>query len=267
MNATEHAWYAHWPEDVPKNLDPELFKKPLGTLLDDMAKSNPDNPAVIFLDTTITYRQLNDYVDRFATSLKNMGVKKGDVIAVRLPNSIHFVITFFAAMKLGAIITANNPLYKAAEVEHQFCDSGAKVEHQFCDSGAKILVVMDLVYEEAGRALPKTPVKTIIGCNIADFLPTFKRILGKLLGKVPSAPMPANALSFMDMLKISPDVPKVEFDTAEDLAVLQYTGGTTGLPKGAMLTHMNLMANAQQVKSWDPKSQPGVDVIGGVLPL
>ncbi len=256
MNATEHVWYAHWPEGVPKNLDPELFKKPLGTLLEDMAKSNPDNPAVIFLDTTITYRQLNDYVDRFATSLKNMGVKKGDVIAVRLPNSIHFVITFFAAMKLGAIITANNPLYKAAEVEHQFCDSGAK-----------ILVVMDLVYEEAGRALPKTPIKTVIGCNIADFLPGFKRILGKLMGKVPSAPMPANALRFMDLLKTSPDVPKVEFDTAEDLAVLQYTGGTTGLPKGAMLTHMNLMANAHQVKSWDPKSQPGQDVVGGVLPL
>jgi len=154
------------------------------------------------------------------------------------------------------VVTANNPLYKAAEVEHQFNDAGAKV-----------LVVMDIVYDEAARALPKTKIERVIGCNIADFMPTVSRFLGKLLGKVPAAPMPANVLRFTDLLHTRPRLPETSFDVREDLAVLQYTGGTTGLPKGAMLTHYNLVANACQTRAWDPNNRPGEDVICGVLPL
>jgi len=252
---SDRPWFKFWPEDVPKHLD--IPNQGLAEILDETAARYPDKTAIIFLNTPYTYRQLKKWVDSFAAALSDLGVKKGDVVGVRLPNSVHFVITYFAAMKLGAIITANNPLYKAAEVEHQFSDSGAKV-----------LVVMDLVFGEVSKALPKLPqVKHVIGCNIADFLPAFKRILGKLLGKVPSAPLPAGTLNFMDLLRTPPKSIKVDLDPAKDLAVLQYTGGTTGSPKGAMLTHRNLVANVLQVKAWETKSQPGKDVIGGVLPL
>ncbi len=247
-------WYEHWPDDVPRHLDyPE---KSLADVFDETVARNPDNTAIIFLDTRVSYARLKKWVDSFATALHELGVGKGDVVGLRLPNSIHFVIAYFAAMKLGAVVTANNPLYKAAEIEHQFSDSGARV-----------LVVMDILYEEAARALPMTKIERVIGCNIADFLPGMKRFLGKLLGRVPATPLPANVLRFSDLLRTPAGLPKVEIDSREDLAVLQYTGGTTGLPKGAMLTHFNLVANAMQADAWDPRSETGKDVICGVLPL
>ena len=248
-------WHQFWPEQVPREIDiPGIT---LGRLLDDTVRQHPDNTAVIFLDTPCSYRRLGKWVDAFASALSQLGVSKGDVVGLRLPNSIHYVIAYYAALKLGAIVTANNPLYKAAEIEHQFGDSRAKV-----------LVVMDIVYEEVGKALPKLPeVKQVVGCNIADFLPFHKRFLGKLLGKVPSAVMPPETLRFTDLLRTRPNVPAVKMNPAEDLAVLQYTGGTTGSPKGAMLTHRNLVANVLQVKAWDYRGRPGQDVIGGILPL
>ncbi len=251
---TGKIWYQHWPEDVPKTID--IPKKSLGQIFDEVAEEYPDNTAVIFLDHSYSYRQLKKWVDSFATALAEMGVKKGDVVGLRLPNSVHYVIAYYAAEKIGAIVTANNPLYKAAEIEHQFSDANAKV-----------LVVMDLVWEEAAKALPKTGIQKVIGCNIADFLPGLQRFLGKLLGKIPSAPMPADTLRFSDLLRTKPAVPDVDIDVEHDLALLQYTGGTTGSPKGAMLTHLNLVANALQAKVWDPKNTPGKDVIVGVLPL
>lgn len=255
---TENAqrpWYRHWPEGVPRHLD--YPDKGVGEMFEETARKFPNNTAIIFLDTKVTYGRLLTWVDSFATALSELGVKKGDVVGLRLPNSIHYVIAYFAAMKIGAVITANNPLYKAAEIEHQFSDSETKV-----------LVVMDLVYEEAAKAIPKTKIERVIGCNIADFLPGFKRFFGSLLGKIPSAPMPASALRFKDLLHTPPKVPKVDIDPDNDLAVLQYTGGTTGSPKGAMLTHKNLVANTMQAGSLDPNMQPGgQDVIVGVLPL
>ena len=252
---TERPWFKHWPDGVPMNLD--YPSKGMGEIFDETARKHPNNTAIIFLDTKVTYGQLLPWVDSFATALSEMGVKKGDVVGLRLPNSVHYVIAYFAAMKIGAVITANNPLYKAAEIEHQFSDSETKV-----------LVVMDLVYEEAAKAIPKTKIERVIGCNIADFLPGFKRFFGSLLGKIPSAPMPANVLKFKDLLRTAPIVPRVDIDPDNDLAVLQYTGGTTGSPKGAMLTHKNLVANTMQAGSLDPKMQTGgQDVIVGVLPL
>ncbi len=250
----DRPWFAHWPEEVPRHID--YPDKSLGQIFDETCAAHPDHTAVIFLDTKVSYRQLKGWVDSFATALQELGVSKGDVVGLRLPNSIHYVIAYFAAMKLGAVVTANNPLYKAAEIEHQFRDAGAKV-----------LVVMDIVYAEAAKAVPKTPIEKVIGCNIADFLPGLKRFVGKLLGKVPQAPLPADVLRFTDLLCTPADPPEVQFDVDADLAVLQYTGGTTGLPKGAMLSHRNLVANAMQTQAWDPKNKPGEDVICGVLPL
>ncbi|MFC1654341.1 long-chain fatty acid--CoA ligase [Myxococcota bacterium] len=251
----ERPWLKHWPEGVPMHLD--YPDKGMGEIFDESARNHPNNTAIIFLDTKVTYGRLLSWVDAFATALVEMGVGKGDVVGLRLPNSIHYVIAYFAAMKIGAVVTANNPLYKAAEIEHQFSDSETKV-----------LVVMDLVYDEAAKAIPKTKIDKVIGCNIADFLPGYKRFFGSLMGKIPSAPMPANVLRFKDLLRTVPNLPQVDIDPENDLAVLQYTGGTTGSPKGAMLTHKNLVANTMQAGSLDPKMKSGgQDVIVGVLPL
>ena len=251
----DRPWYGDWPEGVPKMIDiPEVG---LGDLLRDTARRVPESKAVVFLDTVLTYRQLDDYVDRMATALHNLGLKKGDVLAMMLPNSHQFVVTFYACQRLGITTTAINPTYKPLEVKHQLNDSGAQA-----------LVVLDSVFESPAKVLDQTGVKHLIGTNIVDmcgFSP-LKRMLGKLLKKIPTGQMPASALKFNDLLKTPPSPPRVEVDPANDIACLQYTGGTTGTPKGAMLTARNLVSNALAGKAWMGDVPEGAGWVG-VLPL
>jgi long-chain acyl-CoA synthetase len=231
----------------------------LGDLLRDTATQYPDRRALIFLDTVINYRQLDDYVDRLATALTNLGLKQGDVVAMMLPNSPQFVATFYACQRAGIVTTAINPTYKPLEVKHQLNDSGAKA-----------LVVLDSVYESPGKVLAETGVKHLIGTNVVDMvgLGAITKWLGKKLGKIPYGKLPAGAIKFTDLLKTPPSPPKVKINPAEDTAVLQYTGGTTGTPKGAMLTAKNLVSNALAGKAWvgeDDFAAEGGYV--GVLPL
>ncbi len=249
-------WYNDWPEGVPKMIDiPDIG---LGDLLRDTAKQYPDNKAIIFLDSVMSYRELDDYVDRLATAFDQMGIKKGDVVAMMLPNSPQFVITFYACQRIGVTTTAINPTYKPLEIKHQLNDSGAKA-----------FVVLDSVYEAAGKVLDQTKVKHLIGTNIVDLvkLSPIKKFLGKLLKKIPTGQMPANALKFTDLLKTAPNPPKVTINPAEDVAVLQYTGGTTGTPKGGMLTARNLVSNALMGKAWIGGKFPSDGGYVGVLPL
>jgi long-chain acyl-CoA synthetase len=251
----DRPWYKDWPVGVQKIVDvPEIG---MGELLRETASKHPDNKAIVFLDSVITYRQLDDYVDRFATALHNLGMRKGDVAAVMLPNSHQFVIAFFACQRLGVTVTAINPTYKAMEVKHQLNDSGAKA-----------LIVLDSVFEAPGKIMKETGVKHLIGTNIADvcgFSP-LKIFLGKLLKKIPTGKMPPETLSFKDLLKTQPNVPEVKVNPAEDLAVLQYTGGTTGTPKGAMLTAKNLVSNVAMGEAWIRGVDPNWGWVG-VLPL
>jgi len=253
----DRPWYGDWPQGVPKIVDiPEVG---LGDLLRETAQRYPERKAIIFLDSVITYKQLDDYVDRFATALSNLGIKKGDVVAMMLPNSHQFVIAFFACQRLGVTATAINPTYKPLEIKHQLNDSGAKA-----------FICLDSVFEAPAKVLQDTKVKHLIGTNVVDvcgFSP-IKVMLGKLLKKIPSGQMPANTIQFKDMLKTAPNVPQVKIDPNNDLAVLQYTGGTTGTPKGAMLTARNLVANAVQLTSWLGE-QGQADNLGfvGILPL
>jgi long-chain acyl-CoA synthetase len=249
-------WYNDWPEGVPKMIDiPDIG---LGDLLRDTAKQYPDNKAIIFLDSVMSYRELDDYVDRLATALDQLGLKKGDVVAMMLPNSPQFVITFYACQRIGVTTTAINPTYKPLEIKHQLNDSGAKA-----------FVVLDSVYEAAGKVLDQTKVKHLIGTNIVDLvkLSPIKKFLGKLLKKIPTGEMPSSALKFTDLLKTAPNLPKVSINPAEDVAVLQYTGGTTGTPKGGMLTARNLVANALMGKAWIGGNFPSDGGYVGVLPL
>ncbi len=250
----DRIWYANWPAEVPKCLDyPDTS---LAGFLEETAVKNGSDPAISFLGATLSYQELWDKVQRLAAALDRLGLKQGDVCALMLPNSPQFVVSYYACQLLGVTVTAINPTYLSLEIEHQLNDSGAKA-----------LIVLDAIYSEAGKVLKNTGVKTLIGTNIVDLtgFSALKVFLGKLLKKIPTGPLPAEALKFTDLLKEAPNPPQVEVD-AEDVAVLQYTGGTTGLPKGAMLTHKNVVANAVMCDAWLWKRERRVGIVG-VLPL
>jgi long-chain acyl-CoA synthetase len=248
-------WYKHWPPHVPKHLSyPECS---LANFLEETATRHGKSKAIIFLQTEVTYEELWEWVKRLATALDRLGLKKGDVCALMLPNSYQFVVSYYACQLLGITVTAINPTYKALEIQHQLRDSGSKA-----------LIVLDAVFNEVSKGLEGTRVKEIIGTNIVDLcrFSTLKTCVGKLLRKIPTGNLPREALKFSDLMKADPNPPVAEIDPYNDIAVLQYTGGTTGRPKGAMLTHSNVAANATQCESWLWKRKPGMGIIG-VLPL
>ena len=178
-NLGDRPWYGYWPQGVPKMIDiPEIG---LSDLLRDTASKYPQDKAIIFLDSVMTYQELDNAVDRLASALAGLGLKKGDVLAMILPNSHQFVVTFYACQRIGVTATAINPTYKPMEIKHQLNDSKAKA-----------LVVLDAVYEEAGKVLDETGVKHLIVTNIVDLcgFSAIKVFLGKLLKKIPTAPLP-----------------------------------------------------------------------------
>lgn len=248
-------WYGDWPDQVPKAI--EIPPIGLGELLRETARRHGPQKALVFLDSIITYAQLDRYVDRLATSLAKLGLGKGDVAALMLPNCHQFVIAFYACQRLGVITTAVNPMYKTLEVKHQLSDSGAKA-----------FIVLDSVYPAVAQALEGSRVEHLIGTNIVDLcgFSRMKVFFGKLLRKIPTGAMPAHTISFIDLLQAEPDPPQVVIDPEKDVAVLQYTGGTTGLPKGAMLSQRNLLANALQCKAWLSRGDVGTGFVA-VLPL
>ena len=253
---SEKPWFKFYPEGIPKSIPyPEV---PLPQLLRDTAKKHPDHVALIFEDYKITYRELDELVNRFAAALHDLGISKGDVVALFLPNIPQFVITYYGILRVGGIVTAINPLYKEREVEYQLNNAEAKA-----------IVTLDVLYPTVKKVWKKTKVKSVIITSLKDYLPPVKRILGTLLGKIPTAKVEREpGVYFLKELlaRYPPEPPKVEIDPKEDLAVLQYTGGTTGVPKGAMLTHYNLVANAIGAMYW-LRAREAEDVHMGVLPL
>lgn len=246
---------AGWPDEVPKNIEfPDIS---LGDMLRESARRYSDYRVIYFLKKSITYRELDEYVDRVASAFVRLGLKKGDVIALMLPNSIQYVICYYATVRIGAIVSGINPTYKPAEVLHQLKTIGARA-----------LVVLDSLYESTiAPIIDKTDVKILIGTNIADFLDLgfIKEFLGKLLNKIPSGRLPSGTLMLRSLAKHSINLPEVKIEP-DDPATYIMTGGTTGVPKAAVLTHRNLVANALQSKAWLYKSRPGVGVIG-IIPL
>jgi long-chain acyl-CoA synthetase len=260
----ERPWLRFYPEGVPA--DVEVPDVPLTRLLDASADRFPGHRALEFLGRSMTYARLRDTVDRFATALAGLGIHKGDRVAVILPNCPQEVIAFYAVLRLGGIVVPTNPLYTPSELRHQLADSGSRVA-----------IVFDKAYETLHEAIPGTVIEHIIVTSLPDYLPFVKRELLKLpiakarrLAAELSTEVPAEApvLWFDDLLKeASEPHPQAIIDPFRDLAVLQYTGGTTGRPKGAMLTHRNLVANALQTTAWDPAIRPGEDVTLAVVPL
>jgi long-chain acyl-CoA synthetase len=223
MSEESKLWFKHWPADVPKNLKyPNL---PLHGLLQKTVTQYPEKPALSYCEKEITYSQLDSLSNQFANALDALGVAKGERVAVFLPNIPQFIIAYFGALKAGAVVLAISPMHREREVEFQLSDSGAKV-----------IVALDSLYPIVENVREKTQVKHVIITGLAENLPPSNA---------------SNALIFERLLENSPKTPpKIEVNPNEDLAALQYTGGTTGTAKGAMLTHRNLVSNALSFAAW-----------------
>jgi long-chain acyl-CoA synthetase len=257
-------WLASYPDDIPADYDFPVL--PVTRFLDDAAAAFPTRVAVAFLGTTLSYRELRETVDRFASVLAGLGVGKGDRVAIVLPNCPQNVIAFYAALRLGAVVVEHNPLYTAHEMGHQLADCGAEVA-----------IVLDRMYETVAEVRAHTSLRHVVVTSIVEYLPRGKQLLLKL--PVPpirhrraeiaaGVPKDADTLSFVELLRDAhAAAPQVDIDPGSDLALLQYTGGTTGLSKGAMLTHANLVANAYQGRLWLSDARAGRETTLAVLPL
>ncbi len=260
----EKTWYRHWPEGVPRAIDyPDI---PVHELLRRAAKDHGDWNALTFYGKKISYRELDEQADRFATGLRRIGVQRGDRVSLLLPNTPHFVVAFFGILRAGAIVVQTNPLYTARELEQLYNDAGVTT-----------VVALDLFWHNLSKARASTRVKNMIIADVADYLKTPLRQLYpirkrgdlKKQGHWPLViPEDPSIHRFSKVLEATPEPGKEPpVRPSEDVAVLQYTGGTTGIPKGAMLTHRNLVANALQTAAWLPSKGPGQERFLGAIPL
>ncbi len=239
----ERPWLKFYDKEVPHHIDyPRI---PLYRLLDDTAAATPDRPCTCFFGRRETYRRIKDYSDRFAHALRSLGVRKGDRVALLLPNLPQFIIAYYGILKAGAVVVPLNPLYTERELTFHLTDSGAGT-----------LVTIPMFMEKVAALEGKTPLKQVIHTRIADFLPfPLSLVQGLREGRaVRQAMGKAGGLRwirFRDMLRSpAPADFRPEPVDPDDMAALLYSGGTTGVAKGIMLSHFNFVANAYQVKAW-----------------
>ncbi|MEP7200401.1 MAG: long-chain fatty acid--CoA ligase [Chloroflexota bacterium] len=250
-------WLKFYEPKVPSTF--AYPDEPLFHFLDNAVAKFPNRPATYFFDERISYRTLGSYVNRFANALIALGVKKGDRVAIHLPNSPQFVIAYYGALKAGAVVAAHSLLYTETELEHQLNDCGAET-----------IVTLTLTYDRVKAAQPKTKVRNVIVSNIKDFFPPHLKLLFTLFREQKEghrADVQAGDPMLERLLLRFPDsAPQVDV-SADDLALLQYTGGTTGLPKAAMLTHRVLVTNTIQAALWNTTAVEGKETTLCVLPF
>lgn len=253
-------WTAAYAKGVPADI--EMPAASLTDMVEASVRKYRGKTALQFFGADTSYRQLGQQIRRAAEGLRRLGVKPGDRIALVLPNCPQHVIAFYAALRLGAVVVEHNPLYTDRELRHQFEDHGARVA---------------IVWDKAAGRIQKMPddvgVETVVSVNLTKALPAVKRAALKLplkKAREAKAELSAKAKNTVPWEKLTAHKPLLKdhpHPAADDLAVLQYTSGTTGSPKGAMLTHRNLLANAQQGRAWVPGLKEGKEVIYGVLPM
>lgn len=252
-------WLKYYPQGVPAEVD--IPDTSIPALFDQIAGKYGRRPALIFYGKKITYSELKELVDRMATALADFGVKKGDTVALHLLNCPQYVIAYFASLRLGAKVTPVSPVYTSIEVKHQLEDSDAK-----------IVVCQDILFDNIDKT-GFNPQQVIL-TSINDYLPVFKKMFAKGFKSYGKSELSEEEIKkkgvkfFKDMLKkYSPEPPEIDIEPDKDLAVLPYTGGTTGLPKAAMLTHRNLVALQAQARAFWPILEEGKEVVVAFLPL
>jgi acyl-CoA synthetase (AMP-forming)/AMP-acid ligase II len=251
MRNTDRPWRKYWPSSIPTDFD---VKKSLIEYLEENCSRFSDRIALDFYGFEMTYVELHEAIIGFAQGLLELGMKKGDRIALHMQNCPQFIIAYFGILKAGGVVVCINPMFKHAEIEYEISDSQATV-----------YVGLDYLYPELAKVQDKIPLRNIILTSLRDYLPT-----------QPNAPLPAEAqtarlefpdtLDFKDMVgRSSGELPETSVVIKEDLALLQYTGGTTGLPKGAMITHHALSMASVGAGYWFQNTES--DVYLGVTPF
>jgi len=259
----ERPWLGSWPEGVPKSIDyPEI---PVHELLRRAAKEFGGRPAITFYGKSISYRDLDAAADRFAAGLRRIGVLPGDLVSLVLPNTPHFVVAFFAVLRTGGIVVQTNPLYTPRELEGLWTDAGVET-----------VVTLDLFWHNVSKARANAGVKRVVVCDVGEFLkvplrqlyPIKKRRDLKKQGHWPlDIPHEVGIHRFADLARTPPSPALETRASLDDVVVLQYTGGTTGTSKGAMLTNRNLIANAMQVAAWFSAGSHRSEKLLGAIPL
>ncbi len=253
-------WLAHYTDGVPATVD--VPEQPVTAALDDAARRWPNRIALDFFGATTTYAQLHEQAERASAALWELGVRPGHRLALVLPNCATHVVAFFGALRLGAVVVEHNPTYTADELAHQLADSGATVALVWTKAVAAVI-----------EAQPRTGVEHVVAVDLARDLPTRSRLALRLpiakartLRESMCAPVPPGIPLWHELTADPAPRPDSPAPTADDIALLQYTGGTTGVPKGAVLTHRNLVANTVQGNAW-VRFREGADTVYGVLPF
>jgi long-chain acyl-CoA synthetase len=254
----ERPWHKHYAPGVPPEV--EIPAVPLTHFLEESARRYPDGPAIRFYGGVIRYRRFLSLSRRFAAALAGLGVKRGDRVSIMLPNVPQCPITYYGALMAGAVVVQTNPLYQTEELERQVKDSGSTV-----------LVALDIFRDRIEPVFEGSGLKAVIYCGVRDFLPPVKRLLYPIKARrdgmwKPFAKTPP-AHDLKALLKATPDTAPPAAPAADDVALLQYTGGTTGIPKGVVLTHRNLVANTAQCRAWIPRVEEGRARLLGVIPF
>src|SRR5690625_4065128 len=253
-------WLKNYPEEIPKTM--EYSKEPLHHFLIESANRAPDLKAVHFQGKELSFKELLSEAKKIANYLQSLGLKKGDRVASMLPNTPQAVITYYGTLLAGGTVVQVNPLFTERELEYLMKDSGAK-----------FIVCLDILVPRVTAVKEKTDLEHVIVTRIADYLPFTKNLIYQFIQKreynlVVKVEESADTHVWRNIIKhTTEDYKEIEIDTENDLALLQYTGGTTGKPKGVMLTHLNLVSNTQMARQWISKAEQDKEIVLGVLPF